>query len=205
MPSYDHVHFQMQFCLFANSRCGVRVGSRKIEIRNACEVNSRNDGVDPSKLYHLLVSRIDSSNLGDAGTSLRIILDILSKSLEECTSISDHDHLEQQQQPSDCINTDRISMLARSILDDLNLLFWKGSLSHQIVGTKHEYEYEYTSTYSSENGTHLKSKYRLKRSKPSKERPPPCPAPIPVNGHATIQSSLRSVIASNQPIHEYNW
>lgn len=132
-----------------------------------------------------------------------IILDILSKSLEECIIISDHDHLEQQQQPSDCINTDRISMLARSILDDLNLLFWKGSLSHQIVGTK--YEYKYTSTYSSENGTHLKSKYRLKRSKPSKERPLPCPAPIPVNGHATIQSSLRSVIASNQPIHEYNW
>jgi len=85
----------------------VSVSTLEISDSKASTSNSRNDGVDPSKLYHLLASRIDSSNLGDAGTSLRIILDILSKSLEECTSISDHDHLEQQQQPSDCINTDR--------------------------------------------------------------------------------------------------
>lgn len=48
------------------------VSTLEISDSKASTSNSRNDGVDPSKLYHLLASRIDSSNLGDAGTSLRI-------------------------------------------------------------------------------------------------------------------------------------
>jgi len=162
----------------------------------------RDDGIDASNLYQLFASKIDSTNVGDAGASLRTILRILRQSLEECSSsinnnnnnnnnnsISKSDH--------QVGNETEITLLAKSILDDCNTFFWKGTLSHQITGTM--------LTACRTTGNDTNETCRVMRSKPSQERPWPCPVPIPVKGYRTITVSLCSIVSSSQSINGYEW
>jgi len=166
------------------------IGNSAIE-KNSSEKNnalsfSRNDGVDPSTLYEVLAPKIDSLRVGDACASLRAILGLLSQSLEECINSSASSVL---------YCDDEITLLARSIDDCLNSLFWMGTLNHQIIGSRCVEETIENSVY----------KYRLMRSKAAKDRPLPCPVTIPVRGKGNIKASVSSVVASEHPITGYNW
>lgn len=135
-------------------------------------------GVDARELYSTL--NIDSNCMGDAASSLRIILNQLQKSLDDMTEIV-----------ADYYDINKFDELKEVLRKE----FWAGSIASQIVGRK-----VFIRSANDEDEEVL-----ITRSRHPKIRNNISPIPVTVKGFSDLASALADTFTKPQYISSYTW
>ena len=148
------------------------------------------ESIDPTSLFNFLSFKLDSTEAGDASSSLRILMQMLQQSIDFICQ------------------TNKV-IIDVKILDDFKALkkslyesFWNGLMSHQISGSKSITEID---------NVGIQHRVKTMRSKASKDRQLPTMITIPVNKNdakgepKNLVDSFNKLISQSQRIIGFDW
>ncbi len=153
-----------------------------------------NESIAPSAFYEIISSKLNSLEAGDASSSLRVLILLLKQSIDNL-------YVEYTNNNEKEILLDSKVLLAlESLRNSLYTLFWNGTMSHQLSGSKIIEKVD--------DSTGTKQRMKIIRCKPVKDRILPPMITIPMNSEGSpnnLTNSFNKIMNQSQPILGFDW